>query len=240
MPWPKALVSGFLGLALLGTAAACTWQGLRPEDTDMQRLYIVGSPGHVEDQAIIAVLSKHLQAGFFELDLDALRDAVVALPWVAGARVYRRWPDGLVVRVREHRPVALWGQTMVLAADGSLFRPPDGELPTGLPTLTGPEQSQEGMWQFLPELRQALAPMQVDFARVELSERGAWTVTLANGLELRLGRSEMIERAARFATFGPAAIGAALATAGYVDLRYDNGFAVGGERSSHGTRGTKG
>lgn len=236
----RAWISGLLGVALVAIAAACTWQGLRPGGTGLQRLYIVGTPPHVTDQEIITAITAQVEGGFFKLDLRALQKAVEALPWVAAAQLYRRWPNGLVVRVREHRAIALWGEDAVLAANGTVFRPAREALPEGLPTLVGPKRSREQMRETLPELRGALAPLEAGIARVHLSARGSWTVTLTDGLELRLGRSRIIKRASRFAVVGPPAIGEALATAEYVDLRYDSGFAVGGMEPVHDSRGKRG
>lgn len=240
MGWSRTAAGGMLGLALLATAAACTWQGLQPSEAGMQRLYIVGSPQHVDDREIIAAARKYLDSGFFDVDIKALKQAVETLPWVAQAQIYRHWPSGLIIKVREHQPVAVWGDSAVLAKDGSVFRPPEGDLPSGLPTLVGPERAREEMWKKLSALRKALAPLDASIARVDLSRRGSWSVVLADGLELRLGRMHIIHRAERFAAYGPAAIGDALATAGYVDLRYDNGFAVGGTRAASGNKGRKG
>lgn len=228
MRWLSSLLAPAIGLALLGGAAACTWQGLKPEAQGAKRLYIAGDPVHVGDQQIIAAASGYLDAGFFELDIDGLRGAVAALPWVAEASVHRRWPDGIVVRVREHVPIALWGDGAVLAADGSVFRPV-GPPPPGLAQLSGPEGSRTQLREALPRLAAALAPTGADIARLSLNARGSWTVTLDDGLELRLGRRAMVERTERFAEYRPR-IGGKLRTAGYVDLRYADGFAVGGNR----------
>lgn len=232
MSWLRRITVLLVGVVLLGAVAACTWQGLKPDEAGMQRLYITGDPAHVTDRQIIAATAGRLDSGFFELDIDGLRDAVVSLPWVASAQVQRRWPNGLVVRVREHRPLALWGDGAVLAADGSFFRPAEDERPENLPTLDGPEGTRSKVQQALPKLRGALAPMDARIARLELSARGAWAVTLASGLELRLGRNDIYSRVARFATRGPSAIGDALSSAAYVDLRYVNGFVVGGKRTA--------
>lgn len=235
MTGARAIMAGAFSLMLLSVVSACAWHGLRSGETGMQRLYIIGHAAHVEDREIIAAVHEYLDAGFFELKVKAIKASVAALPWVAEVHIGRRWPSGLVVRVREHRAVALWGQTGVLAADGTTFHPGERELPQGLPTLVGPQRAREKMSRLLPKLQKVLAPLEAGIARVHLAARGAWTVTLANGLALRLGRDHVIERALRFATFGPQAIGAALATAGYVDLRYDNGFAVGGKRTASKT-----
>ena len=42
-------------------------------------------------------------------------NSFAALPWLADVSVSRHWPDGVVVRITEHRPVALWGEDGVLA-----------------------------------------------------------------------------------------------------------------------------
>jgi cell division protein FtsQ len=75
----------------------------------------------------------------------------------------------------------------------------------------------------------------VTIAALAVDARGAWTATLADGLQLRLGRTDVEQRMRRFVDFALARPAAkkALATAGYVDLRYSDGFAVGGSRATH-------
>lgn len=231
----KKVMSVVVALGLFMTVAACVWQGTQSDETGMQRVYIVGEASHVKDRDIIAAVQDYLGSGFFDLRTKAIKASVEALPWVAEARIGRRWPSGLVVQVREHQAVARWGKTSVLASDGTIFQPPENQQPQSLPKLVGPQRARKELSRLLPKLQTALKPVDAGIARVRLAARGAWTVTLGNGLELRLGRDHVIKRAARFAAFGPAAIGDALATVGYVDLRYDNGFAVGGQRTASKT-----
>jgi len=51
-----------------------------------------------------------IQAGDLMLyvDVDEARARIEALPWVKSAEVRRVWPDKIVVRIQERRPVALW------------------------------------------------------------------------------------------------------------------------------------
>lgn len=228
---------GLAGAGLLLGAAACTWQGLRHQDDGPRRLYVDGELTHLDDRAIVAAAGPYLDADFFELDLDAVREAVAAEPWLASVRVYRRWPDGVVVQVREHRPVALWGEDAVLAADGALFTPRAGERPAHLPRLSGPDGSQERLRARLPELQAAVAPAGFAIARLSMDPRGAWEAGLDNGLTLRLGRTDVEDRARRFADYAVPALGERLQSAGYVDLRYGDGFAVGGTRARSADEG---
>jgi cell division protein FtsQ len=62
---------------------------------------------------------------------------------------------------------------------------------------------------------------------LSVDARGAATVELDNGIEVRLGREDATERLARFSALALPALAAKLATVAYVDMRYTNGFAVG-------------
>lgn len=220
------------GLALLITAAACTWQGLAGQNPPPQKLYLVGELTHVAPAEVIAAATEHLGLGFFAHDIAGLRAAVAALPWIAEVSVHRRWPDGVVVRAREHVAVARWGKNALLSVDASLFAP--DARPQGLPLLSGPQGSSE---QVLAQYRALQARLQgtgLDIAQLRLNPRGAWTATLADGLELRLGREHSGERLARFAAQA-GALDAQLRTAAYVDLRYLDGFAIGGKREKPAT-----
>ena len=72
----------------------------------------------------------------------------LAVKFLAQAQKYRQAhfcealqqePDGVVVRLSEHEPVALWGENGVLAKDGQVFTPSADTRPTGLAQLDGPD-----------------------------------------------------------------------------------------------------
>src|SRR3546814_18364686 len=49
------------------------------------------------------------------IDLEALQERVIALPWVRTARVERHLPDTLFIAITERRPLALWQRHRTLA-----------------------------------------------------------------------------------------------------------------------------
>jgi cell division protein FtsQ len=95
----------------------------------------------------------------WEVDIDRVARGVERHPWVRRAHVHRQFPDTVVVRVEEHRPVALLhygttdggGRLYYVAEDGTVFLPADG---TDLdhPSLTGITADLEARHPGLPRL----------------------------------------------------------------------------------------
>ena len=65
-----------------------------------------------------------------------------------------------------------------------------------------------------------------------MDERGAWSLLLGGGQEIRLGRRDVDERLLRFFDVVAPALAPELPRVRYVDLRYTNGFAVGWRASA--------
>ncbi|MFH1603459.1 MAG: cell division protein FtsQ/DivIB [Pseudomonadota bacterium] len=170
---------------------------------------------------------------FFSVDLDAVRRAFEALPWVRKAEVRRLWPDRLQVALEEHVALARWGAdalaNRLVNVQGEVFV---GELPDAvhLPLFAGPAGSAQEVTRRYGAFRQALAPLALDPRQVLLSPRYAWQLRLSNGLTLELGRDQLkepvLERLSRFVAFYPRTLGRLKRRFDYVDLRYPNGFAL--------------
>ena len=158
--------------------------------------------------------------------LPLVQDAVDALPWVERAEVRKHWPDVLEVRIVEHRPFARWGAARLLSEHGRLF--PVGKLrvPAGLPLLDGPEGRVPEVVALYNQAREQLAGAG-GVLGVAIDPRGSWSITLADGTRVVLGRNDPGTRLARFAPMLPQLVAQnpqrRLVRA---DLRYTNGFAL--------------
>jgi len=187
---------------------------------------IAGEFQHLARPALQQSISGALSARVFSVDVDAVRDAARRLPWVRDASVRRVWPDSLHVAVVERVAVARWGERGLLEEDGALFIPERQTALNDLVQLRGPDGSQREVLSRYRALRTLMAPAGQPIVVLELSNRGAWTVALENGVRLKLGQSpseETLHGFARAMTAVSRHGGSAIDT---VDLRYINGFAV--------------
>ncbi|WP_240097489.1 cell division protein FtsQ/DivIB [Thermomonas flagellata] len=178
----------------------------------------------VDEARLREVVRPYAQRGFFAVDLDAVRAAVAALPWVEHAEVRKHWPDVLEVRIRERVPVARWGRDRLLSVGGQPFPVLPGlPLPPGLPALDGPDARAGEVLALYRQARTLLPGVR----GVALDARGSWSVQLADGVQVVLGRDQPQARLARFAPLLPrlrAQPGARPLVR--ADLRYTNGFSL--------------
>ena len=121
------------------------------------------------------------------VDVDEARARIEALPWVRSAEVKRVWPDRIVVRITERRPVALWQMDGAVAVIDTRGKPIAGVDPArfaSLPLVVGKgAETQVGDLLALiatqPNLKFRVK------AAVRVGER-RWNLRLANGVEVRL------------------------------------------------------
>jgi len=183
-----------------------------------------GDLGRVQEADLRAAVAPHLDGGLLSVDVAALRRAVEALPWVAGAAVRRVWPDAVRITVSEQVPVAIWGGAALMNRDGGVFRPQ--RLPGGLPRLAGPPGSAGRVLERFRAVRGRLAAVGLEVTGLTLDERRSWTAQLAGGAALRLGRQSVEARLARFTAAWPHVAGDPGRRLAAADLRYPNGFAL--------------
>lgn len=174
----------------------------------------------LRDRAIPVV-----KGGFFKVNLFEVRNALVDLPWVEDVSVRRQWPDNLLVRVIEKKPVVLWGENGVVSAKGELFMP--AQKPSvKLPHLSGPQGQHKLMLQELARMQAWLSGTGLYIKNIELDARRSWTLTMVSGMELRLGRKQMHERLNRFVSVYKETLEIEKREIKHIDMRYTNGFAV--------------
>jgi len=166
-----------------------------------------------------------VKGGFFNVNLASVREALVDLPWVEDVSVRRQWPDMLLVRVIEQKPVVLWGETGVISAKGKLFIPAQ-KPELKLPHLSGPQGQHKFMLQELARMQAWLLETGLYIKNIELNARRSWILTMTSGMELRLGRKQMHERLNRFVSVYKETLEAQKKQIKYIDMRYTNGLAV--------------
>lgn len=218
---------GIVGSLFLGLSVAGAPLWLNPFETSISSVRVVGELEHVNQAQLEAIVEKQLDAGFFAVDVKAVRAAVASLSWVKEASVRRVWPDSLHISIVEREPVARWGASGLLEADANLFTPKKvPSLAEGLAILEGPEDTQQLMLERYRALEQLFTPLAFTIQRLSLNRRGEWQMEWTNGMTLVLGTMDNEKLLRQFARIAPIVFEARFDEIEQIDFRYANGFAV--------------
>lgn len=201
-------------------------------DRPIRSIEINGPFQRVTALQIEEAIAADLEDGFVSADLRDIQERIVALPWIDQATVARRWPSRLRITVTEQVPAAIWGERGLLNIRGELFVNNARHIPAELPRLSGPENRSAEVAQRYLDVRERLIPVGLDLRRVHLDPRGAWEMTLQNGVEVRLGRRDVNARTELFLDIVADIITGRAADIDYVDMRYSNGFTIGWSNGS--------
>lgn len=225
---PKIRIGGIVAPIVAAGIIVATYQlTLTMLDRTISSIEISGPFQRVTALQIEEAISDEIDAGFVGADLDAMQGRIVALPWIDQARVARRWPSRISITVTEQVPAAIWGERGLLNTRGELFVDEARHTPAELPRLSGPDESSADVARRYLIVRDQLIPVGLDLRRVHLDARGSWEMTLANGIEVRLGRRDVAERTDLFLDVVANIITGRAADIDYVDMRYGNGFTIG-------------
>jgi cell division protein FtsQ len=197
------------------------------------RAVAVEGPFHrVSAGQVEKAVTGSIRGGFLSVDLERVRRAVQAIPWVDRAAVQRRWPSGLKVIVEEQVAAARWGDSGLLNVRGELFMTDVQRVLPELPRLDGPQGTEPQVAERYLAIQGRLVEAGMRISALRLDDRGAWEMDLANGVTVKLGRRQVDERLDRFLEAAMPLVTERATDIRYVDLRYTNGFAVGWKTGS--------
>lgn len=231
----NSVANGVFAVALAASLTASLWWLSQRPMFSIRQVRVEAEAGHplryVHEPVLRTVVGERVGGNFFALDLQEIRAAFEAVPWVRRATVRRVWPDSLHVSLEEHRAFAIWNQDGLINTHGEAFSAnlDEAEEESALPRFAGPVGSERLVMDRYVELVDALKPLKLHPDQLELSARQAWTVKLSDGTTLLLGRDQGVaipERLARWAEVYPQVASRIGQRAQTVDLRYPNGFAI--------------
>jgi cell division protein FtsQ len=143
-PWtgmgrPAASLGGWIGLAVLSLFFIfCHDLLTQCRYFSINRIEVSGAVRLSENRiAELAGVAKG--ANLLAVNLATARKRLLAQPWIAEAAVRREIPDGIAIRVREHRPMAVvdLGRKFVVDQAGVLFMETGSDVPEKLPVVEG-------------------------------------------------------------------------------------------------------
>jgi len=223
IPWRAGAFALLLGAGLVAIALLLAVALDRP----VQRVLVEGSFQRVSPLEIERAVLKRVRGGLASVDLEAVRQEVETIPWVDRALVERRWPDAVHVVISEQVAVARWRDDGLVNARGELFVRNPRFVPPELPLLDGPDGRETEVAELYLGARGRLLESGLRLTGVRLDERGAWELTVGDGVTVRLGRQSVAGRVERFIALASPMVAKRLAEIDYVDMRYTHGFSVG-------------
>jgi cell division protein FtsQ len=224
-----------LAFVLLALAAGARWVAAHPLFA-IRGITVLGDVQHVSVPTLRTQVLPRLQGTFLTVDLNTVRAAFEAVPWVRRAVVQRDFPNRLRVILQEHEAVAYWGEegeSTLLNSYGEVFEANAGELEQeDLPRLHGPRERSAQVLAMYRTLQPLFAARELPIEELALTHRGHWRVQLATGAAVELGGGADEEVLARVGQFlGTVAQVAAhhqrnLGALEGADLRYAQGYAL--------------
>ncbi len=218
-----------MGAAIMLLAALVPWgTGKVLSAMDQQFLAVDVNGEFIGDsrKAIERVAGNWIGKSYFSTDLSEIKASLEQRPWVESAAVQRVWPDRLVIDIREKKPLAYWSDGRLVSRTGELFSPGNPQVAGALPRLSGPDERVRDVIRMAQAMSEQLVAHHLKFAGLSLEQRGAWTLQLANGIEVVLGRDQVEERFERFIAVYEARLASRSDEVSRVDARYTNGVAV--------------
>lgn len=168
--------------------AATAKAGLAVDDV------LVEGRGRTSSADVLTALEVGRGSPTLRFDPEAARARLLALSWVADARVERRLPNLIFVRLQERQPLALWqlhGRLNVIDTDGAIIAGAEPARFADLPLLVG-EGAPERAGNLLALLDRAPDLAALVIAAVRVGER-RWNVVLEGDIEVRLPEVGAVE-----------------------------------------------
>ena len=197
-----------------------------PETLPIRQVRIEGEFFRLSPDNLKTLVTNKVRGGFFNVNVDTVRNVLLANPWVRDVTVQRVWPDALRVSVLEQVAVARWGETGLLNQAGEFFAPEKVSFPGELPVLNGPAGTEVLLLKRYNDIQGSLQDVGWKIRILTLNDRRAWQFELDNGIRVILGRTDLDLRLKRFLELVPVGLSEKLSQTELVDMRYTNGFAV--------------
>ena len=210
-------------------------------DSDALPVDTVSIKGNLNEQEISKISSILSNSGllhnFIKLDVNSIQEVVESISWVDTVSVRKQWPAYLYLDIVEKKPVARWKEDRLFSDKSGIFDIPEGGYFGNLVVLDGPENKVSYMYRNYQIFMEILAAVGCGIDKVVLTNRQSWELFLDNGVKLILGREnidideleghEVVKkRLEKFAKVYPQ-IRKNFVKISYIDLRYDNGMAIG-------------
>lgn len=200
----------------------------------LSALILTGDNTHVSFENVRDVLIKQQdRLNFFTVEIAQIQKELEDMPWVYSVSIRKRWPDTLKIHLVEQSIVAIWNDRALLNRFGEIvMAPPDSAKEKYVALYGSDEQAAEVLTTYM-KIHQLLKVSRFEIASLSSDQRQSTALTLTNGMTLRLGKEQKLDRIQSFLAVYPLlAKKYDVSKVSYFDLRYDTGFSIGWKNDS--------
>ena len=201
-----------------------------PNNLTIKTVEVTGEFRILDTKQLQPLIESFAKTNLFLLDQRKLEEALENNPWVHSAALTHVWPNKLIVKIYEQKPVAHWGKSNMLAENGEIIKASMDKEKGDLPLLYSPNGTSRNMGRNMAngflEIRKMMKGFPLKLVEFKEDARGSWRIKLENGMTLKIGRDHQAKRLKRFMVAYDESLNKVLDKISVVDLRYTNGFAV--------------
>jgi len=228
--------AGLAVLTALGLVASSIAKD--PMRFPVTQVDVLGTMDYADRETLMALIKQDTVSGFYGMDLDRLQHGLESRQWIARARISRVWPSTISIQVEEHEPAARWNDDHLISKRLVLFKPHqlagDGdefeqwsEVFRPLPQVLGAQGRHVVLLDAYRAYDDQLARFGLSLSLLEEDDRLSQTLTLSNGVVVRLGLKQRELRMSRFIDVYERIADNSVGKTLSFDMRYSNGFSLG-------------
>lgn len=198
---------------------------MRLLERPIKSVVVEGEFNFITKKRATDLIGNEIDGDFLQLDLMRLKNALMSDPWVENVTLNRRWPDTLVVKIAEQKPIARWDDGF-LNQRGEIVRVEETNRLLDLPWLQGNESDAIEILQQYQDLSQLLRSRGLEVVALKCDNKKSWRLTIKNDVEIAIGRDQVMEKMRRFVTVYDTHLSHVWNDVKAIDIRYSNGVAV--------------
>jgi len=236
-------VSAVVFLAMLAASLFWTSGYLNsPTTLPVNKIRVHGAFVNVDEAMLYKAIGAVVAGGYFNVDVEHVREVVEKLAWVDNASVRRVWPDTLSVSVVEQKPIAVSKNNGLINAKGKVFKPLTENKNRSLPVFDANVKLNNMMLEKYSKMNALLKNIKRKISYYRIDARHATTIKLDNGLSIKLGRDAgaPFTRLERFLSIYNKTLKEHVNRIDVVDLRYTNGMAIAWKKNLKNSKASSG
>ncbi len=191
----------------------------------IRTIQLAGSVENLDQGEVEQALRPYIGQGFFSLDIHEMQQLLHRKSWTDSVSVRRIWPDKLRVTITEKKPVARWDGEHLLSSRARVYAADVGAF-GHLPVVHAVNHEPDWVMRQFYRLEARFAEVDERLVAMRIDSRGAIDIELINGLQIKLGRSNVEHKIERLISIYQQQILPRREQIDRLDLRYANGFAV--------------